>query len=577
MKTLKTRPKHSIINVRVLILTYLLLTVLTIVFYRSFMSGLLESGEIPGFLNMTAFFIISGVMLVILVNSIAGITGNFLGQVSGSRFQIRLLGYFFIVVILAAAPVTLITSLSVTGLIRFWKTIDIDVAMDHAQYFAVKSYSLNLEKLEKITEETNFNTIMAGRAELPAGIMGVQDFAFRDAVWVDSGYAGNETLRLGDLPSRQRGFIPRELPRDVNVIRYVTLPGPNLVRLITLDLGEDFDAALRTIDNERARFGVINSMQLNINRLLIFYYGVFFLPALLMTLVIALSFTRQIASPIEELTEATKRVADGDFSIRILPRRGDELALLVQSFNAMVGDLEKSRTALLKTEKITLWQDMAQRLAHEIKNPLTPILLSAERVLRRWRNDPERIADILENSMLAIIQEVEGLSTLLGDFRTLARPMEPSETWIELKELVEEFIKPFYSSHPHVRFDTGNLGSGITLKIDNHRLSQILSNLIINGIDAMDGSGLIEIRSDLVKKQESSYCRLSIRDTGKGISKEDAPQVFMPYFTTKESGTGLGLPIIERIVNDHGGTIWFDSAEGAGTTFYIDLPMENEI
>jgi signal transduction histidine kinase len=179
--------------------------------------------------------------------------------------------------------------------------------------------------------------------------------------------------------------------------------------------------------------------------------------------------------------------------------------------------------------------------------------------------------------MLAIIQEVDRLSSLLGDFRTLARPMEPSETWVELKELVEEFIKPFDTSYPLVRFDTSNLGSGITLKIDNHRLSQILSNLIINSIDAMDGIGLIEILSDLVKKQETSYCRLSIRDTGKGISKEDTPQVFIPYFTTKESGTGLGLPIIERIVNDHGGTIWFDSAEGAGTTFYIDLPMENEI
>jgi nitrogen fixation/metabolism regulation signal transduction histidine kinase len=293
-----------------------------------------------------------------------------------------------------------------------------------------------------------------------------------------------------------------------------------------------------------------------------------------MTLVIALSFTRQVASPIEELTEATKRVSDGDFTIRILPRRGDELASLVQSFNAMVGDLEKSRTALLKTEKINLWQDMAQRLAHEIKNPLTPILLSAERVLRRWRNEPEKVSEIVESSMLAIIQEVEGLSTLLGDFRTLAKPMEPSASIVELKELVEGFIQPYGSSHPQIRFDVSSLGAGVLLKIDNHRIFQIFSNLIINSIDAMNGSGLIEIRSDLVKKQESSYCRLSIRDTGKGISKEDAQFVFTPYFTTKESGTGLGLPIIERIVNDHGGTIWFDSGEGVGTTFYIDLPLE---
>jgi nitrogen fixation/metabolism regulation signal transduction histidine kinase len=544
-------------------------------FYRSFISDLLENGEIPGFLSL-AFFIISGVMLVILVNSVLGIFRNFLGQVAGSRFQIRLLGYFAIVVILAAVPLTMITSLSLTEFIRFWKTIDIDTAMTHAQHFAMESYSLKLEKLEKTAEETNFNAIMSGSAQLPDGFLGIQDFMLKDEVWTDSGYSGEEKYRLAELPSRQRGFTPRELPRDADVIRFVILPQQDTARLITMDLGADFDSALRAIENERARFGVINSIQLNVQRLLFFYYGIFFLPALLMTLVIALSFTRQVASPIEELTEATKRVADGDFSIRILPRRGDELALLVQSFNTMVGDLEKSRTALFKAEKISLWQDIAQRLAHEIKNPLTPILLSAERVLRRWRNEPEKIHEILESSMLAIIQEVEGLSTLLGDFRTLSRPMEPSESCIELKELVEEFIKPYGSSHPQVHFDTSSLGPGISLRIDNHRISQIFTNLIINSIDAMDGSGLIEIRSDLVKKQESSYCRLSIRDTGKGISKEDAQLVFTPYFATKESGTGLGLPIIERIVNDHGGTIWLDSAEGVGTTFYIDLPLEKQ-
>jgi signal transduction histidine kinase len=90
----------------------------------------------------------------------------------------------------------------------------------------------------------------------------------------------------------------------------------------------------------------------------------------------------------------------------------------------------------------------------------------------------------------------------------------------------------------------------------------------------MDGVGLIEIRTDLVKKRTSRYCRLSIRDSGKGISDEDAKLIFTPYFTTKESGTGLGLPIVERIVSEHGGAIWFDSAIGAGTTFYIDLPID---
>jgi nitrogen fixation/metabolism regulation signal transduction histidine kinase len=283
-----------------------------------------------------------------------------------------------------------------------------------------------------------------------------------------------------------------------------------------------------------------------------------------------------VTNPIAELTEATHRVSEGDFSIQILARRGDELGLLIRSFNTMVQDLEKSRVALIKVEKISIWQNMAQQLAHEIKNPLTPIKLSAERVLRRWRNQPENIGEIIENSMLAIIQETEGLTSMLNEFRTFSKPMEVSTSWSKIGEAVENVIALYRGSYPDVQFSIEHIAGGITVKIDKNRFSQILSNLVINAIAAMNGRGLIEIRTDRVKKRELQFCRLSVRDTGKGISKQDADQIFVPYYTTKTSGTGLGLPIVERIVGDHGGTIWFNSAEGTGTTFFVDLPVSEE-
>jgi signal transduction histidine kinase len=125
-----------------------------------------------------------------------------------------------------------------------------------------------------------------------------------------------------------------------------------------------------------------------------------------------------------------------------------------------------------------------------------------------------------------------------------------------------------------VHFDIEHTDGNISVKIDQHRVSQVLTNLIINAIDAMDGEGSIEIRTDLVKKRDTRYCRLSIKDTGKGIPEEEGSLIFTPYYTTKESGTGLGLPIVERIISDHGGAIWFNSLEGTGTTFFIDLPIE---
>ena len=574
---MRTRPQFAVINVRGLILIYLLLFILTVLFSRFFVTDLLETGSIPPPMVLAVFFVIPAVLFIMLLVSGIRIVRDIFTREPGSRFQIRLLAYFVILVILAAAPVTLITSLSVSELLRFWKTIDVDNAMAEAQRFAMESYSLKLEKLQKTAEETDFRIIFTDNTGfLPEGIIAAEEFRLNDESWSESDFAGDEGRRLSAVPSLQSGFASRLLPRDIDVIRYIMLPEPGLIRVVTLDLGKNFDAALDIISEEKYRFEKINSIRLNIRQLLIFYYGVFFLPALLMTLIIAFSFTGKLSSPIEELTDATRRVAEGDFSLRILPRKGDELALLIQSFNSMVKDLEKSRAALLKAEKISLWQDIAQRFAHEIKNPLTPIRLSAERVLRRWQNEPEKIGDILENSMLVIVQEVESLSMLLGDFRTFSRPMEISGEKTDLLETITENILPYSSSHPQINFHTENTGSGISLKIEKHRLSQILNNLFVNAIDAMNREGTIEIRTDLVKKEDGSYCRLSIRDTGRGISKENSQYIFSPYFTTKETGTGLGLPIIERIVNDHGGIIWFDSGEGAGTTFYIDLPLEKE-
>jgi nitrogen fixation/metabolism regulation signal transduction histidine kinase len=246
----------------------------------------------------------------------------------------------------------------------------------------------------------------------------------------------------------------------------------------------------------------------------------------------------------------------------------------------MVQDLEKSRDALLRSEKISMWQNIAQQLAHEIKNPLTPIKLSAERVLRRWHTDPQSIGEVIESSMMAIIQETEGLSTLINEFRTLSKPTEPSKSLTglqasNLRETAEEITNAYSSSYPLVKFDIQYVQTDILINIDKHRLSQILTNLIINAIDAMNNAGSIEIRTDLVKKREVCYARISVKDSGKGMPLQDSQQIFTPYFTTKKSGTGLGLPIVERIITDHGGAIWFDSAEGIGTTFYIDLPTGN--
>jgi nitrogen fixation/metabolism regulation signal transduction histidine kinase len=559
-----------------------LLCVLTILFSHSFFADTLEDGSLPSLLNVIVFFTVPVVLLVFLGFSLVRFLRDMILRRTGSKFQGRLMAYFIITVALAATPVTIITVQSVYELVRFWRSVKLNETLQYAQNLATENYALNLERFEKIAKETDFSALMArpeGESRFPQGLAAIQDFRQNaDGDWVSVGFRGSGA-EFPAPPATQAGFLFRELPRDIDTIRCVQTPRRGLVRLLSFSLGEGFDAAIVNMENERARFEVINSLYLNVRPLVVYYYGIFLFPTLLMTIIITISFSQRITAPIVELAEATTRVAAGDFSIQILSRPGDELGRLISSFNAMVQNLEQSRNALLKAEKISIWQTMAQQLAHEIKNPLTPIKLSAERALRRWRNDPERIGEILESSMLAIIQEVEGLSAMLTEFRTLSRPTELSQTWTVIRDQIEESIGLYRGGYPDIVFDTTHVGAGITVKMEKRYLGQILSNLIINGIDSINGagqtsSGRIEIRTDLVKKRDTLYCRLSIKDNGKGISAEEGAEIFTPYFTTKDSGTGLGLPIVERIVSDHGGVIWFNSAPGSGATFFIDLPIE---
>ena len=570
MKPVRTRPGYLIISVRFLILIYAFLCILTVLFSRDFFIETLRDGIVPGRLQLIVFFTIPTVLMIILGISIFQLASDFLFRRPGSIFNAKLLGYFTAIVIFSIIPVTLMTSIALNEIIRFWHRVDSSASIRAANSFVADNYSLHLERFENIVKQNDFSRV----TRLPQDITAVQAFNLTDGNWAETSFTGNENFKLAFPPSVENGFPIREMPRDQKTIRYVQRTSRDSLRVISYNLGDDFDAGRAALENQAERFETINMLRRNVRPLLIYYYIVFFLPTILMTAIIAISFTRRITKPIVELTEATDLVAKGDFSVQILTRRNDELGTLIHSFNAMVQDMEKSRAALVKSEKISIWQNMAQQLAHEIKNPLTPIKLSAERVLRRWRNEPESIGEIIESSMMAIIQETEGLSSLLNEFRTLSKPMEPSNSTTILKESMEEVINAYASSYPGVKFDIDHIQGDMEIKIDKHRLSQILTNLVINAIDAMDGSGSIEIRTDLVKKREVCYCRISVKDSGKGINIEEGRLVFTPYFTTKDSGTGLGLPIVERIVNDHGGAIWFDSAEGVGTTFYIDLPME---
>ncbi|MDR2841724.1 MAG: HAMP domain-containing protein [Spirochaetaceae bacterium] len=578
MKSVKTNTKINLLSVRVLLLIYVLICVLTILFSNTFINDILVNSKITPLLQMFLYFTIPAVLLVFLAIYVFSFADDILQKKPGSKFQTRLILNFSIIVILTATPVILVTIQTVTQVTYFWREVRIKDVLSDARKLAVDVYTLGTKNFEEALSKTDIDDLIAAHSipDSVTHIQSVQDFTLESGgTFLTQDFIGASALKLPIPPSLNQGFAIRELPRDTDLVRYIDTKNHQIIRVITFALDAGFDTTMQLIDSESARFELLNNLfSSNKNKFLFFYILVFLLPTILITMIIAINFTRDVTKPIVELSEATMQVAKGDFTIQILNSPKNEFGMLVNNFNKMVQNLETTQNALVRTEKISIWQKMAQQLAHEIKNPLTPIKLTAERVLRRYQNEPEKALEILENSMLGIIQEVDSLSTLLEEFKTLSRPMEPSQSKTNVKEAIEEIIKPYLTSYPNVVFDTANMYSSVNVRIDRKHLTQVLNNLIINAIDAMDKEGKIDIRTDLVNKRQSKYCRLIIQDTGKGIEKEDIDKVWTPYFTTKDSGTGLGLPIVERIITDHGGGIWFNSAQGEGTTFFVDLPVD---
>jgi len=229
-------------------------------------------------------------------------------------------------------------------------------------------------------------------------------------------------------------------------------------------------------------------------------------------------------------------------------------------------------TDLIQAQKNAAWAEVARRLAHEIKNPLTPIQLSAERLQRKLSAKLEKEdAQMLSRSTVTIIQQVEAMKHMVDDFSEYAQPVRNQAANLDLLALVQEVII-LYGANPKVEFEL-MLGADIPLiKADAVSIRQVLHNMFKNALEAMDGKGKIIIKLQAVKKNNSIVVQLGIYDTGGGIDKNQAKNIFEPYVTNKQRGTGLGLAIVKKVIEEHGGTIRLDSNYKQGAGFIMQFP-----
>ena len=581
-------PENTSRGLIILILLFVILIGVIIAFSRTFVVTIAGTETAPTTIALVVAFALSIVLLAVTVFQIVRLLRQRAMRQAGAGFKLRLTLFFILITVLSAMPQSLLAITFINSAMGTWFSSSIGEALRGASRIAIDYQDERVENLRSFAEGSlapvlmrqfvqDPDTAWQSIQEINSGISSLQLF------WPDGqdiAFRGDGRTRISDFSTIRGsgGIQPREDRSDISILRDVkvfTMGGRRITAVASSLLPGTLRTNARRLTESLTLFAALDRFRELFQIVLVGFFFLFSLPIFFITILVSLLLTERIISPIVHLEDATRRVAEGDFSFRILTRPRDELSNLVESFNGMVSELDRSRRKLLQAERITAWQEIAQRLAHEIRNPLTPIKLSAQRILKKYADitaGGEEFGRVLGSSVSAIIKEVENLERLLQEFADFAKLPIPRPLPVNMKEILQEVTSVYASLSSTVKIDITSVPDTLVLNVDRNQMKRVFANLFTNAIQAMPEGGLVGIRADIVKKAHISYCRIAVSDTGTGIPEQDRERVFDPYFTTKKEGTGLGLAIVQRIVFDHKGNVWAESDGSSGTTIFIDIP-----
>ncbi len=291
----------------------------------------------------------------------------------------------------------------------------------------------------------------------------------------------------------------------------------------------------------------------------------------------SLWFAARVTRPVVSLAEAARRVAAGDLGAKVEVESSDELGELAASFNRMTEDLVQQKDRTLQAERVAAWRELARRLAHELKNPLFPLQVTVENLMRAKQKSPEMFEEVFHEGTATLLAEIDTLNTIIGRFSEVSTMPQPQRRPTQVNDVVHSVLRVF---HAQLR-DNDKEKNRIVVRTelaealpeisaDPDLLHRALQNLVLNAIDALPQGGELTIRTRTLDDR----IELSVSDTGSGLTQEECGRLFTPYYTTKQHGTGLGLAIVQSVVSDHGGKISVESTKEKGTTFRIELPCD---
>lgn len=283
----------------------------------------------------------------------------------------------------------------------------------------------------------------------------------------------------------------------------------------------------------------------------------------------------RVTRPVERLAQAAQDVAGGDWNARVEVKGHDEIAQLADAFNRMTSELLAQKERLVQTERVAAWRELARRLAHELKNPLFPLQLTVENLVKARTQNPEMFEEVFRESSSTLLAEISNLKGIIGRFSEFSKMPQPQLQMVPVNETVRGVAQLFQAQFQA----RGRKAIACRLELDEkvgsidadpELLHRAISNLVLNAMDAMPEGGTLTLRTRL----DGGQAIIEVADTGSGMTPEECARIFTPYYTSKQHGTGLGLAIVQSVVSDHGGRISVKSEAGRGSTFVIELPVE---
>ncbi len=307
-----------------------------------------------------------------------------------------------------------------------------------------------------------------------------------------------------------------------------------------------------------------NDINEELTEILTFIFGIYFI-VIIILLVFVTFLTDRFSSPILKLQNATERISMGDSNVELKINRKDEIGNLLESFNKMAKELESSKDKLKKAEREAAWRDIARRVAHEIKNPLTPMKLSIQHLFDVYNNgNKNNFPDVLKKTRNIIINEIDKLNRIATEFSNFAKLSGKNYEEVDLNEVIGEVVS-LYKLAPDIEFREtldANIGK---IYADRQELNRVFQNLIKNSIQAIENDGVIEIRT----YRSGEFIAAEITDNGSGIDTSIMKDLFEPNFSTKSTGMGLGLAITKKTLDEMKAVISFDSSLNKGTKVTI--------